>query len=178
MRSFVAVALVAALLAIPAGAEDPLKQAPKVVLHSPDGKKSYDLAQLSADGPVLVRLTCACSGCDQELAFFQKLQASYDAKGLKTLAVFREKPEAASSYVVKKDIRFLWLEDPKGDLWKTFDAKVMPTNILVDKGGRVVTVVAGCTRDGKNAQLLSAEIAKLLRTKEAQIVEPKPQSGK
>jgi hypothetical protein len=55
---------------------------------------------------------------------------------------------------------------------------VMPTNILVDKGGRVVTVVAGCTRDGKNAQLLSAEIAKLLKTNEVQIVEPKPQSGK
>src|SRR6516162_7928309 len=133
MRSLIAAAVVIALLVSVTRADGPAKQAPKVVLQSPDGKKSYDLAKLVADGPVLVRLTCACSGCDQELAYFQKLQAAYDAKGLKTLAVFKEKPEAADSYVVKKDIRFLWLADPKAELWKTFEAKEMPTNILIDK---------------------------------------------
>jgi peroxiredoxin len=167
----IAMAVAAVLASGLARAEDPPKQAPKVVLRSPDGKKSFDLSKLTADGPVLVRLTCACSGCDQELPYFQKLQAGYNAKGLKTLAVFRETPETLKSYVVKKDIRFLWLEDPKGELWKTFDAKTMPTNILIDKGGRVVKVVPGCTKDGKNAQLLSAEIAKLLQTDEVAVVE-------
>src|SRR5438876_2307505 len=89
-------------------AEDPPKQAPKVVLQSPDGKQSYDLAKLTSDGPVLVRLTCACSGCDQELPYFQKLQAAYNGKGLKTLAAFREAPETASNYAVKKGVQFLW----------------------------------------------------------------------
>src|SRR5262249_44457366 len=133
-----------------------------------------DLGKLTAEGPVLVRLTCACTGCDAELAHFQKLQAAYNGKGLKTIAVFREKPEDLNSYVVKKDIKFMWLSDPKGDLWKTFDAKAMPTNILIDKGGKVVKVVPGCTKDGKNAQILSGEIAKLLKTEEATIVENKP----
>ena len=159
-------------------ADEPAKQAPKVVLQSPDGKKSYDLEKLTADGPVLVRLTCACSGCDLELPHIQKLQAAYDAKGLKTLAVFREKPEDTSSYVVKKDIKFLWLSDPKGELWKTFDTTAMPTNILIDKGGKVIKIVPGCTKDGKNAQVLSAEIAKLLKTDEAKIVEPAPEPKK
>src|SRR5262249_23423737 len=174
MRYLLVVGLAVAVLAGAAPCEEKPKQAPKVVLQSPDGKKSYDLSKLAADGPVLVRLTCACSGCDQELAYFQKLQAAYNAKGLQTLAVFREKPEALESYVVKKDIRFLWLSDPEGGLWKTFDAKTMPTNILIAKGGRVVRVVPGCTRDGKNAQILSAEIAKLLKTDEAKVVEAKP----
>src|SRR6266851_6792985 len=156
-----------------ARAEEPPKQAPKVVLQSPDGKKSYDLDKLTAEGPVLVRLTCACSGCDLELAYFQKLQAAYDAKGLKTLAVFREKLEDASTYVVKKDIKFLWLSDPKGELWKTFDTTAMPTNILIDKGGKVIKIVPGCTKDGKNAQVLSAEIAKLLKTDEAAVMDKK-----
>jgi len=49
----------------------------------------------------------------------------------------------------------------------------MPTNILIDKGGKVVKVVPGCTKDGKNAQILSGEIAKLLGTKEAQVAETK-----
>jgi peroxiredoxin len=171
MRRVLAATLALAVVAVAARADEPAKQAPKVVLKSPDGKTSYDLGKLVEEGPVLVRLTCACTGCDAELAHFQKLQAAYDAKGLKTLAVFREKPEATSDYAVKKDLKFLWLADPKGELWKTFDAKAMPTNILIDKGGRVVKVVTGCTKDGQNAQALSAEIAKLLKTDEAKIVE-------
>ncbi|HJT76063.1 MAG TPA: TlpA disulfide reductase family protein, partial [Gemmataceae bacterium] len=161
----------AAALAAPAAAEGP---APKLVLPAPDGKQTYDLAKLSADGPVLVRLTCACSGCDQELPYFQKLQAAYAGKGLKTLAAFQEKPEVARSYVAKKGLHFLWVADPKGELWKTFDTKVMPTNILIGKGGRVVKVLKGCTRDGKNAQQLSAEIASLLRTEEVRLAPPAP----
>src|SRR5437879_10853561 len=163
MRRWSIVALSLAVILSAARADEPAKQAPKVVLQSPDGKKSYDLEKLTAEGPVLVRLTCACSGCDQELAYFQKLQSAYDAKGLKTLAVFREKPEDLNSYVVKKDIKFLWLSDPKGELWKTFDTTAMPTNILIDKGGKVIKIVPGCTKDGKNAQILSGEIEKLLK---------------
>jgi peroxiredoxin len=172
MRFFIATAVTALLINV-AHADGPPKQAPKVVLQSPDGKKSYDLAKLVTDGPVLVRLTCACSGCDTELPYFQKLQAAYNGKGFKTLAVFKEPPEAVETYAVKKGLSFLWLADPKGDLWKTFDAKAMPTNILIDKGGRVVRVIPGCTRDGRNAQLLSEEIATLLRMPAARIVEPK-----
>jgi peroxiredoxin len=138
------------------------KQAPKIVLKSPDGKQSYDLAELVEKGPVLIRLTCACIGCDAELASFQKLQETYNDRGLQTIAVFREKPEALESYVVKKQIRFMWLSDPKGELWKTFDAKTMPTNILIAKGGKVVRVVSGCTIDGKNARTLAEEIEILL----------------
>jgi len=172
MRLVLTGTLAAILLSGVSIAEEP-KQAPKVTLQSPDGKKSYDLAKLLEKGPVLVRLTCACSGCDKELPFFQKLQAAYNAKGLQTIAVFREKAESIESYAVKKDIRFMWLSDPKGDLWKTFDAKTMPTNILIDKGGRVVSIVGGCTIDGKNAQALSAEVAKILHTSVAKVAEPK-----
>src|SRR5262249_5775229 len=171
MRHLLVAALAAAVLTGSARAGEKPKQAPKVVLQSPDGKKSCDLSKLTAEGPVLVRLTCACSGCDLELPYFQKLQAAYNAKGLKTLAVFREKAEATETYAVKKGLSFLWLADPKGDLWMTFDAKAMPTNILIDKGGRVVRVLGGCTKDGKNAQLLSADIAALLKTSEAKIID-------
>jgi peroxiredoxin len=178
MRTVLTLALVLGILGGVATAAEPVKKAPKLVLKSPDGKKTYDLAKLTADGPVLVRLTCACSGCDQELPYFQKLQEGYNAKGLQTLAAFQETPEAASNYVTKKDIKFLWVADPKRDLWKSFDAKAMPTNILIDKGGQVVKVLTGCTKDGKNAQELSAEIAKLLKTSVVQVADKKPAAKK
>ena len=175
MRKLAIVTLTLAFLPAALRAEDKpkTKQAPKIVLQSPDGKKTYDLQKLTKDGPVLVRLTCACSGCDLELPYFQKLQAAYNTKGLQTIAVFREKAEAVDSYAVKKDLKFMWLADPKGALWKTFDTTAMPTNILIDKGGRVVKVVPGCTKDGKNAQVLSGEIAKLLQTTEVSVAEAK-----
>jgi peroxiredoxin len=162
---------VGASAALAAEKAAPPKEAPQVVLKSADGKTTYDLARLAADGPVLVRLTCACSGCDIELPQFQKLQAAYQDKGLKTLAAFREAPEAAESYAVKKGVKFYWVADPRGELWKTFDATAMPTNILIDKGGKVVKVVPGCTKDGKNAETLSLEIAKLLKTEPVRIAE-------
>jgi peroxiredoxin len=169
----VAAALTAAILVVAVRADDQPKQAPKVVLKSPDGKKAYDLQKLAAEGPVLVRLTCACSGCDAELPYFKKLQTAYDAKGFKILAVFQEEPQALESYLEKNDVHFLSLADPKGATWKTFDAKTMPTNILIDKGGKVIKVVAGCAKDGKNAQMLSAEVSKLLNTEEVKVAEAK-----
>lgn len=152
---------------------DAPKMAPQIVLKSPDGKQNVDLARLVNDGPVLVRLTCACTGCDQELPFFKKLQEAYQAQGLQTVAVFREAPEKASDYAVKKGVKFTWLSDPKGELWKTFDSTAMPTNVLIGKGGQVVAVVPGCKVDGKNAQAISAALAKLLNVAEVQVAEPK-----
>jgi peroxiredoxin len=174
MRKFLSVAVALAVLAGAVRAEEKPRQAPTVVLKSADGKKTVDLQKLFNEGPVLVRLTCACSGCDQELQFFQKLQAAYNGKGLQTVAVFREAPEKAENYAVKKDLKFTWLSDPKGELWKTFQTTAMPTNILIDKGGKVIKVVTGCNKEGKNAQALSAEVAKLLKTDVAPIVESKP----
>ena len=145
-------------------AAEPAKQAPKVVLKSADGKKEVDLAKLVEKGPVLIRLTCACSGCDQELPYFQKLQDAYNDKGLQTVAVFQEKPEAASTYAVKKGLKFQWLADPKREMWKTFDAKTMPTNILIEKGGKIAAIAAGCDASGLLANKVSEKVARAAGT--------------
>src|SRR5260370_12182253 len=103
MRLMIASALTATMLLSTVRGEDAKKDAPKVILKSADGKKSYDLQKLSADGPVLVRLTCACSGCDAELPYFQKLQAAYKTKGFTTLAAFQQEPASLESYSANHD---------------------------------------------------------------------------
>jgi peroxiredoxin len=171
MRKLIIAVLSLMLVTSATRAEGTLKEAPKVVLKSADGKHDVDLARLVSQGPVLVRLTCACSGCDKELPQFQKLQAAYGDKGLQTVAVFKEKQETAEFYAGNMHLKCLWLADPKGASWKVFDATTMPTNILIDRGGRLVKVVPGCTPDGTNAQKISAEVAKLLKTDEAKVAE-------
>ena len=47
----------------------------------------------------------------------------------------------------------LYAVDSKGDSWNTFQTKTMPTNFLIDKGGKIVAVAAGC--DGVHIEVHS-----------------------
>ena len=82
MTRLLAAALMLAVLATALEAADPApmprakiavgQQAPDFQIKDAAGKV-IDLAKLTDKGPVLVRLTCGCSGCDKELAYFQQL---------------------------------------------------------------------------------------------------------
>ena len=103
-------------------------------------------------GPVLVRLTCGCSGCDKELAYFQALHEAYKNAGLVSLAVFKEPDAKVAAYVREKKLNMLYAVDTKGESWNVFETKTMPTNFLIDKGGKIVSVAAGCDPSGLMAK--------------------------
>ena len=138
-------------------------QAPEFKIKDANGKE-IDLAELTAKGPVLVRLTCGCSGCDKELAYFQEIHEAYKGKGLTSLAIFREPDSKVASYVQEKKLNMLYAVDSKGEAWKTFDTKTMPTNFLIEKGGKIVSVAAGCDTTGLLAKKLSEKVAKTVNT--------------
>src|SRR5258707_164780 len=91
-------------------------------------KRGYAVAS-----PVLVRLTCGCSGCDKELAYFQAMHESYKDLGLTSVAVFREPDTKVAAYVKEKKLNMLYTVDTKGDAWTVFETKTMPTNFLIAK---------------------------------------------
>lgn len=124
--------------------------------------KEIDLAQLTAKGPVLVRLTCGCLGCDKELPYFQELHAAYKDQGLISLAVFREPDEKVENYVKEKKLNMLYAVDSKGESWKTFQTRTMPTNILIAKGGKIINIAAGCDPSGLLATKISEKVAGLV----------------
>lgn len=124
--------------------------------------KEIDLAELTAKGPVLVRLTCGCLGCDRELPYFQELHAAYKDQGLISLAVFREPDAKVENYVKEKKLNMLYAVDPKGESWKTFQTKTMPTNILIAKGGKIAKIAAGCDPSGLLATKISENVAGLV----------------
>ena len=64
------------------------KPAPAFTLKDQSGKV-INIADLTKQGPVLVRLTCGCSGCDKELAYFQEIDAAYKQAGLTSVAIFK-----------------------------------------------------------------------------------------
>src|SRR5258708_28267840 len=82
-------------------------QAPEFKIKDADGEE-IDLAELTADGPVLVRLTCGCSGCDKELAYFQELHEAYAGKGRTSLATFKDPDSKGDAYAKEKKLNRLY----------------------------------------------------------------------
>jgi peroxiredoxin len=170
MKHLLSAVLTLALIVGTASAEPPKQPAKKVDVGTlaPTFKikdqsgKEIDLAKLTADGPVLVRLTCGCSGCDKELAYFQEIDAAYKKHGLTSLAVFKEPDAKVAEYVKTKKLNMLYAVDTKGESWNVFETKTMPTNFLIDKGGKIVAVAAGCDPSGLLAKKLSDKVAKTL----------------
>lgn len=138
------------------------EQAPEFVIKDAAGK-TVNLADLTAKGPVLVRLTCGCSGCDKELAYFQKLDEAYKGQGLISLYVFKEPDAKMAKYATEKKLGdVLYAVDPKGDSWGVWQTKTMPTNFLIAKGGKIVSIAAGCDPSGLLANTVSDKTGKLL----------------
>ena len=54
--------------------------------------------------------------------------------------------------------------DTKGASWKVFQTKTMPTNFLIEKGGKIKSIAAGCDPSGLLANAVSAKVAELLKT--------------
>ena len=161
----------------PAKTVDIGKLAPDFKIKDTNGKM-IDLAQLTKKGPVLVRLTCGCSGCDKELAYFQALHDAYKGKGLISLAIFREPDAKVEKYVKSKKLKMLYAVDTKGLSWKIFQTKTMPTNFLIEKGGRIKAIAAGCEPSGLIAEALSKKVADLLQTKTADVRKKKQKKKK
>ena len=171
MKSLALFLALAATVAV-ASAEDKKvaigQPAPEFRIKDSTGKE-INLAELTAKGPVLVRLTCGCLGCDKELPYFQELHSAYKAQGLTSLAIFREPDTKVEAYVKEKKLNMLYAVDPKGESWKTFDTKTMPSNFLIAKGGQIVKISAGCDTSGMIAERLSEAAAKLTGAEKVEV---------
>ena len=126
--------------------------------------KQISLAELTAKGPVLVRLTCGCLGCDKELPYFQEVQRAYASQGLTSLAIFREPDAKVEAYVREKKLNMLYAVDTKGESWGVFKTTTMPSNFLIEKGGRISAIAVGCETSGLLAKHISEKAAVLTGT--------------
>ena len=185
MRRFLGSALMLAVLIIPAvlqaadaktekKVEEEKKtvvigsQAPAFKIQDSQGK-AIDLAELTKKGPVLVRLTCGCSGCDKELSYFQTLHEEFAEQGLTSLAIFREPDKKVETYVKQKKLKMLYAVDTQGASWNIFQTKVMPTNFLIEKGGKIRSIAAGCDPSGLLANKVGEKVAQLLKAKQVDV---------
>ena len=164
-------------VALVANSESPKKKvkalkvgdaAPAFKIKDTNGKE-IDLAKLTIKGPVLVRLTCGCLGCDRELPYFQALHKAYRKEGIRLVAIFAEPDEKFAKYVKTKKLKMLYATDPKRTSWSVFGTKTMPSNFLIGKGGKVIAISKGCDPSGLIARNLGDKTATLLNTAKVDI---------
>lgn len=184
MSRFAAAVLLIGACVVPAFAAEPApvakvenkvavgEQAPAFKIKDAAGKV-IDLTELTAKGPVLVRLTCGCSGCDKELSYFKEIDAAYKGQGLTSLLIFKEPDAKIAKYAVEKKLDMLYAVDSKGDSWKVFQTTAMPTNFLIAKGGKISSIAAGCDPSGLLANKVSEKAAKVVG---AEVVDVKKQA--
>jgi len=144
------------------------ESAPNFKIKDTQGKE-IDLAQLSAKGPVLVRLTCGCLGCDRELPYFQALNEAYKKNGINLVAIFAEPDEKFAKYVKTKKLNMQYALDPKKNSWKIFGTKTMPSNFLIEKGGKIAAISKGCDPSGLIARNLGDKTATLVNAEKIDI---------
>jgi len=154
------------------------EKAPDFKIKGPDGKM-IDLAELTAKGPVMLRLNCACPACDNCQAYYRELSNAYKDQGLVSLWIFRIDPsflqyydktgkdvdDKVAKYADKRKLDLLCVADPEAEAWKAFQTRELGVNILIDKGGKIISIASGTDASGSVAQKLSEKVAQALKTK-------------
>ena len=141
-------------------------QIPSVKLKNIDGK-TVDTSKLSNNGKPFVISFFAlwCKPCLRELAAIHEVYPDWQKQtGMKLIAVSQD--QGQDSYKVAPKVygdgwEFEVLLDPNGELKQAMGVSVLPTIIVVDGKGKIVSTKTGYT-DGAEKQILE-EIKQLLK---------------
>jgi peroxiredoxin len=85
-----------------------------------------------------------CSPCRQSLPLYNGLRADFAASDFAILAVGLDEDTAdARTFLREHPVKYVALQDPKGDVAQAFGLKGMPSSYLIDRQGIVRYAHAG-----------------------------------
>jgi thiol-disulfide isomerase/thioredoxin len=124
----------------------PRKRAtPPVELSSTDGT-TWRLPAAKGH-PVLLNFWASwCGPCREEMSSLQALADRHRGEGLQVMAVnFREADAVVRKFVAETSLALPVLLDRDGTAAKAFDVHVFPSTVIVDRSGRVSSIVVGAS---------------------------------
>ena len=93
------------------------------------------------DGPLMIDFWATwCVPCKRVMKYLDQYHQDYEEQGFKVLMINQDTPRSlgkVKSYVVSQGYQFYVGLDPNKTIAKKLNGMVMPTLILVDKGGEV-----------------------------------------
>ena len=113
---------------------------PNLKLKMLDGSKTT-IHELAKNGPIMIDFWATwCVPCKKVMKFLDEYHQEYADKGFKVLMINQDTPRSlgkVKSYIRSQNHQFLVSLDPNKALAKKLNGLVMPTLILVDKGGAI-----------------------------------------
>ena len=112
-----------------------------IILNPLMGKK-IKLENYLSTGPVLINFWATwCAPCIKEMPYLDQFEKKYKDKGFSVLAVSVDNQKSLSqvrSFIKTKKFSFDIFLDPNMQIFKKLNGNLMPTNVLIDKSGKVV----------------------------------------
>lgn len=143
MRRFLrwaALPCMALLLAACAGSVPAIEvgvRAPEVRLDDISGEE-VTLSDMRGQVVLLNFWALWCEPCKAELPDFQAALERYRPGGFTVVAIdLGDRPEEVKSFIDEKGYSFLTLVDPKLTLRKSYDTRILPLSLLIDRKGVV-----------------------------------------
>ena len=126
-----------------------------------DGTK-FDLASRRGKVVLLNVWATWCGPCIYEIPELQRIHDAYAARGFEVVGVSVDESgiESVKEFVQDKNMRYPVALDPQGKLASLLQTSVLPTSVLVDRGGKIVWKKYGAILE--NDQELDAAIKKAL----------------
>ena len=122
------------------GTDQSSKTIPDLKIRMLDGSKTT-IHQLVKDGPIMIDFWATwCVPCKKVMKFLDEYHQEFEEDGFKVLMINTDTPRSVGkvkSYVRAQDYQFLIGMDPNKTISRKLNGMVMPTLILVDKGGEV-----------------------------------------
>ena len=123
------------------GIDDNPNVIPDLKIRMLDGSKTT-IHELVKDGPLMIDFWATwCVPCKKVMKFLNEYHQEFENEKFKVLMINTDSPRSVSkvkSYVRSQDYKFFIGMDPNKSISKKLNGLVMPTLILVDKGGEVV----------------------------------------
>ena len=114
---------------------------PTIKLKKLNGQ-SVMLQNYLKEGPVLINFWATwCAPCKKEMVYLDQFEKKYKDKGLTILAVSTDSQKSLSqvrSYIRSKKYTFEVFQDPNSQTFKKLNGNLMPTNILINKDGKIL----------------------------------------
>jgi len=114
---------------------------PNIKLKKLNGK-SVMLYNYLKEGPVLINFWATwCSPCKKEMVYLDQFEKEYGDKGFSILSVSTDSQKSLSqvrSYIRSKKYTFPVFQDPNSQTFKKLNGNIMPTNILINKDGKIL----------------------------------------
>ena len=113
---------------------------PNIKIRLLDGT-STSLHELTQDGPLMIDFWATwCVPCKKVMKFLNQYHTDYAKDNFKVLMINTDSPRSlgkVKTYIKSQDFSFNVGMDPNKVISKKLNGMVMPTLILVEKGGRV-----------------------------------------